>query len=78
MPVPELQETQPERQVEFIVAPGVIVNGDVNLLRIVLVNLMGNAWKFTEKRLNVRLEFGVTKDDDKKAFFFETMGQASI
>ncbi|HEY5594417.1 MAG TPA: response regulator, partial [Nitrospiria bacterium] len=44
-----LQKTQPERQVEFVIAQGIGVNGDSGLLRAALENLLGNAWKFTSK-----------------------------
>ena len=46
----ELQKTQPERLVEFVITEGLTVNGDAMLLRAVLENLLGNAWKFTGKR----------------------------
>ena len=43
----ELQRTQPERKVEFRIMKGVKATGDQNLLKAVLENLLGNAWKFT-------------------------------
>lgn len=54
----ELKHSQPDRQVEFVIAPGVTANGDSRLLRTVLENLLGNAWKFTSKRDMARIEFG--------------------
>jgi PAS domain S-box-containing protein len=53
-----LQRVEPEREVEFIVTDGMVGNGDTRLLRIVLENLLGNAWKFTGKRPKARIEFG--------------------
>jgi len=70
----EFQEIQPEREVTFVIAPGVTANGDIHLLRIVLENLLGNACKFTGDRLNARIEFGVTQIDDKKTFFVRDNG----
>jgi signal transduction histidine kinase len=70
----EFQETQPEREVTFVIAPGVTANGDIHLLRILLENLLGNACKFTGDRLNARIEFGVTQIDDKKTFFVRDNG----
>jgi len=61
----ELQKTQSEPQVEFIAAPGLIANGDARLLRLVLENLLGNAWKFTGKCAHARIEFGVLNSSDK-------------
>ena len=55
----ELQQTVPERQVDFVIAENIIANGDTRLLQVVLENLLGNAWKFTGKRSSARIEFGV-------------------
>jgi light-regulated signal transduction histidine kinase (bacteriophytochrome) len=48
--------------VEVAIADGITVSGDLRLLRIVLENLLGNAWKFTSKKTGARIEFGVTTD----------------
>ncbi|MDZ7361326.1 MAG: PAS domain S-box protein [candidate division KSB1 bacterium] len=55
----ELQQVAPERCVEFVIAEGITATGDARLLRVVLENLLGNAWKFTGKRPSARIEFGV-------------------
>ncbi|MBE9167267.1 hypothetical protein IQ238_06890 [Pleurocapsales cyanobacterium LEGE 06147] len=55
----ELQSTQPDRQVEFKITPGLIANGDRSLLRIVMNNLLDNAWKYTSKRMSALIEFDV-------------------
>ncbi len=57
--VPELKRLAPEREVEFIIAPGLTANCDGRMLRVVLENLLGDAWKFTGKRSDARIEFGV-------------------
>jgi len=54
----ELRKTQPERKAEFAIEGGVVANGDARLLRLVLENLLGNAWKFTKKEPEARIEFG--------------------
>jgi signal transduction histidine kinase len=64
----ELRETQPERRAEFIIAPGIVVEGDGQLLRVVLDNLLGNAWKFTQQRPGTRIEFGETQHEVGMAY----------
>jgi light-regulated signal transduction histidine kinase (bacteriophytochrome) len=54
----ELHKAEPERRVEFIIAGGLTALGDERLLRVVLENLLRNAWKFTSKRPLARIEFG--------------------
>jgi len=56
--VARLQATQPERQVKVIIQPGLTAQGDAALLAIVLTNLLDNAWKFTGRRRQARIEFG--------------------
>ena len=46
----ELKAHSPARQVEFIVEDNLAVQGDSDLLRIVMENLLSNAWKYTGKR----------------------------
>jgi PAS domain S-box-containing protein len=66
----ELQQSDPSRHVEFIIPDGVVAYGDSAMLRIVLENLMGNAWKFTSLVDFARIEFGVTNPAGKPAEFF--------
>jgi PAS domain S-box-containing protein len=70
----ELQKSQPDRAVEFVIADGLNDEGDPHLLRIVLDNLLGNAWKFTSKRTNARVEFGVVQDARGRAYFVRDNG----
>lgn len=70
----ELQNRQPQRQVEFVIAPELVANGDTRLLRIVLENLLGNAWKFTGKKNRARIEFGLTEHEDTVAYFVRDDG----
>jgi len=70
----ELQETQPERRVEFIIQPGLAADGDARLLRVVLENLLGNAWKFTGKRRQARIEFGLTEAEGRSVYFVSDNG----
>jgi PAS domain S-box-containing protein len=53
------RQLEPRRQVEIKIAPDLMASGDERLLRIVLDNLLSNAWKFTGKKPSARIEFGV-------------------
>lgn len=55
-----LQKTQNRRQIEFLIQPGLVTQGDSRLLDIVLTNLIDNACKFSKPRLEARIEFGET------------------
>jgi PAS domain S-box-containing protein len=70
----EIQQSQPERDVEFTIAPGLVTKGDTHLLRVVLENLLGNAWKFTNKRERARIEFGYAETDGQPAYFVRDNG----
>lgn len=70
----ELQERRSERQVDFIITPGLIANGDARLLQLVLENLLGNAWKFTGKQQHAKIEFGVTEPEGERVYFVRDNG----
>jgi light-regulated signal transduction histidine kinase (bacteriophytochrome) len=60
--VRELQQTDPERIVEVSIAPNLVAESDPRLIKVVLENLINNAWKYTSKQEFARIEFNVTKD----------------
>lgn len=70
----DLQQAHPERQVLFVIADGLVVKGDARLLRLVMDNLLGNAWKFTAKRPRSKIEFGRANRDGKTAYFVRDDG----
>ncbi|MGH7206591.1 MAG: PAS domain S-box protein [Nitrospiraceae bacterium] len=70
----DLKKTQPDRKVTFAIAEGIVANGDAHLLRVALENLLGNAWKFTNKRPRTRIEFGVARQNGTSAYFVRDDG----
>lgn len=70
----EFKQREPERQVEFVIATELIAQGDAHLLRVVLENLLSNAWKFTSRHPQARIEFGVTQIKDQPAYFVRDDG----
>lgn len=58
----DLRAEEPDRRVDFVVQPGLGAMGDATLLRNLLSNLLGNAWKFTRGREHARVEFGCFED----------------
>lgn len=65
----DLQKAAPEREIECVVQPGLSVNADRGLLRIVLENLIGNARKFSAGRNDVKIEFGCTSAEGRRVYF---------
>ena len=53
-----MKSSEPSRRIRIEIEPGVIVEGDARLLEAVLQNLLANAWKFTGKTEEARIQFG--------------------
>lgn len=66
----EFRQAEPERPVELVIHSGLHAIGDAVLLRAVLVNLLSNAWKFTSKRADSRIEVGKTQGEPGGTAFF--------
>jgi PAS domain S-box-containing protein len=66
----ELKQKDPNRLVDWVVAEGLVVQGDAKLLRVALENLLGNAWKFTSKRPRARIEFGALPQSNGSRTYF--------
>jgi light-regulated signal transduction histidine kinase (bacteriophytochrome) len=65
----ELQRQQPDRLVEVVIEEGLVADVDSRLMRVVLENLFGNAWKFTAKVAAPRVTFGRAATEHGQAFF---------
>jgi PAS domain S-box-containing protein len=72
--IAELQKRDPRRTVEVTIAPKLLAHGDEGLLRIALENLLGNAWKFTGRKLQPKIEMGTTDRNGSTAYFVRDNG----
>jgi light-regulated signal transduction histidine kinase (bacteriophytochrome) len=69
-----LAEKQPERRVEVVVAPDMTVAADARLLRIAMDNLVGNAFKYTTRASQPRVEVGVQTGESGPVYFVRDNG----
>jgi signal transduction histidine kinase len=72
--IERMREAEPARAVEVRIRPGLSAQGDGQLLRIALENLLENAWKFTARQPDARLEFGATHLPGEVAYFVRDNG----
>jgi PAS domain S-box-containing protein len=70
----DLKAREPNRNMTFIAKKGLTAQGDAFLLRALLENLIGNAWKYTSKNKTAKIEFGSAHVDDQDAFFVKDDG----
>lgn len=70
----ELRGHDPDREVEIAIQPGVVAAADPTLIRSVLENLLGNAWKFTAGTAPALIEFGSEDVDAETVFFVKDNG----
>ncbi|HEY9615405.1 MAG TPA: GAF domain-containing protein [Microcoleaceae cyanobacterium] len=66
----DLRAANPDRQVDCQIQDQVIAWGDRTLLKVLLLNLLDNAWKFTSKQSHAHIEFATTEDNDGKLLYF--------
>jgi PAS domain S-box-containing protein len=69
-----LRAAEPDRQIELIIESGISVQADPQLLRMLVGNLVENAWKFTGPHDRARIEFGVSRRPGGRVFFVRDDG----
>jgi signal transduction histidine kinase len=72
--VDELRRREPDREIEFVIAPNLTAAADARLLRILLENLLQNASKFTSRRPRARIECGQAVRNGALAYFVRDDG----
>lgn len=70
----ELRKSEPDRQVSIYIAPDVKAFADHRLLRAVMENLLGNAWKYTSRRSDGRIEFNIEEQEGKTVYLVRDNG----
>jgi len=70
----EFKHHEPDRNVKFVITPGLVVNGDNRLLRAAMQNLLGNAWKFTGKCAYAEIEFGCIHSNGSTVYYVRDNG----
>jgi signal transduction histidine kinase len=69
-----LRELQPELQTRVVIEPGIEVNGNPRLLRLMLENLLDNAWKFAAKEPEPLIEVGIVRIEGRVTYFIRDNG----
>lgn len=70
----ELQAAEPTRQVRCAITAGLTARADPSLLRLVLANLLGNAWKYTARSAEPRIEFALAEGEPETTFVLRDNG----
>jgi PAS domain S-box-containing protein len=70
----ELRAAGPARRVEAVIGQDIRPRGDARLLHVLMVNLLGNAWKFTGRTAQPRIEFGMARRDGREEYFVRDNG----
>ncbi len=72
--VAETRASVPQREVKVAIAPGMTASGDMRLVRILLANLLSNAWKFTSGKPSPRIDVGTEMVDGESRIFVRDNG----
>ena len=72
--IEDLIRMDPHRQVRVVIAPGLKAMGDRHLIKVLLENLLCNAWKYSAQNPEARIEFGVRDGQGEPVFFVQDNG----
>ena len=72
--VEQLRRSAPERDVKVTIAPGLTCVADPDLMRAVLGNLLGNAWKYSARTPHATIDMGVVGEPERHVFFVRDNG----
>ncbi len=72
--IDEFKQTDSERQIKWTLAQDICAEGDEALLKVMLRNLIDNAWKFSSRKKNAKIEFGVREENGKTVFYIRDNG----
>jgi PAS domain S-box-containing protein len=70
----DLRQADPGRNVEVVIAGGLTASADLNLIKVALSNLFENAWKFTSKTADARIEFGALDKEGQRVYYVKDNG----
>jgi signal transduction histidine kinase len=70
----ELKDSDPGRHAEIIIQPGMATKADRNLMQIALQNLLDNAWKYTKKQSQSKIEFSSFIQNNQNIYFIKDNG----
>lgn len=70
----DLRQQHPDRKTQLVIQDNLNAEGDPPLLQVLLTNLLSNAWKFTGRQAQARIEFGMQADKAQRVFFVRDNG----
>jgi PAS domain S-box-containing protein len=70
----ELTLENPERSVTIHIEPNIVVSGDTRLLKMVMINLLGNAWKYSSRKKVTLIEFGAEQTETSQVYYVRDNG----
>lgn len=70
----EFKSSTPDRNVDFVIQPGLVDKADRSLMQIALQNLLSNAWKYTKNTREAKIEFSSFRRENKTIYFIRDNG----